>query len=253
MSRLIWSGALVPTNEPVDDMVYDIFTPHLRVAKTQAIAKSENDFTEIPDRKALRLMSRSSVLLSALLMRAKDVVAELNQKDPFRVATYCAIENGSESYACIQSMLDVEKEDFAEKYKRSRSPKQYLKQLPNLAPAQAGIFLGLVGPLNVFHHSRRAGRHALEQMQADLNAGRIDAGIVCSAMSFEDALATYRCREEIGPEKILREGAGALIFVKDERDCLAEPTSAANIPTSDPYHYGIATDIIHLSQDRKTT
>jgi hypothetical protein len=241
MAQLIWRDALLPTDEPVGEMVFDIFAPALRVPNTQAIAKTENDFPEIPDRKALRLMSRTSVLLSALMMRAKGVVDDLLKKDPFRVAVYCAVENGAESYACVKGLLDISDDEFAEKYRRLRSPKHYLKQLPNLAPAQMGIFLGLVGPLNVFHNSRHGGRHALEQMQSDFRLGLVDAGIVVSANSFEDPLLTYRNCVDCGPDKILREGAGAAIFVRD-----SGPLPKLDL-TQSVYSYGIATHTIELA------
>lgn len=243
MARLIWREALIPQNEPVGDTVYDYFASPLKIERTQAIARGENDFDEIPDRKALRLMSRTSVLLSAVMMRAKEVLPELLGRDAFRVATYCAIDNGSESYPCVKGMVGVDKEQFAEKYRRLRSPKQYLKQLPNLAPAQAGIFLGLVGPLNVFHHSRFAGLHALQQMRADLRSGRIDAGLVVSANSFEDPLLTYRNRMDSDASKVLREGAGALLFVRGDD----EGVDPSSLEFESDYDYGIATQIIELS------
>jgi hypothetical protein len=243
MPQLIWSDTLTPTTEAVMDMVFDGFGTPLCVPNTQAIAKSENDFSEIPDRKALRLMSRTSVLLSAVMMRAKPVLDELLRQDPFRVATYCAIDNGSESYSCVKGLLDASLDEFAEKYRRLRSPKHYLKQLPNLAPAQAGIFLGLVGPLNVFHHSRFAGKHAIEQMLADFKGGRVDVGVVASANSFEDPLLTYRNARDAGPGKILREGAGAMIFRRGENG--TRDWTKMNL--NSPYDYGIATHTIENS------
>lgn len=242
MAQLIWSDSLLPSVEPVVTLNFAEFKEPLRVENTQAIAIQENDFLEIPDRKALRLMSRSSVLMSALMMRAKSFVTDLLAADPFRVATYCAIDNGAESYSCVEGLLEIAPNEFAEKYRRLRSPKQYLKQLPNLAPAQMGIFLGLVGPLNVFHHSHYAGHHALDQMQADFKSGLVDFGIVVSANSFEDPLLTYRNRQDAG-DKVLREGAGAAIFSanggREQRLSALEFESA--------YDYGIASHTIELS------
>ena len=167
----------------------------------------------------------------------------MTEVDPFRVATYCAIENGADNYKGIKSLLEVGQEEFAEKYRRSRSPKSYLKQLPNLAPAQAGIFLGLVGPLNVYQHSKWACLHALEQMESDFANGDIDGAIVCTSNSFEDALLTLRNSRLRQEGSVLTEGAGALL-ITSEGKCQDWKKMMFSEPSANDF--GISTGLMTL-------
>jgi hypothetical protein len=99
---------------------------------------------------------------------------------------------------------------FAEAYRKLRNPKMYLKQLPNLAPAQLGISLGIQGPMNVYTHSVYACQQALEQAEADLCSRRVQVALVLTAHAFDDFWVVKRTRHQ--DTRTLCEGAAVQIL-----------------------------------------
>ncbi len=216
MSKMLWSNALVPGPDVVEQPYSnEHYGSLLMVPRTKALPIEERR-APLPDRKVYRSMSRAGVLLALACLEGRSVMQPFLDKSPFDIGVYCAIENGPVDLASARAMLDVSREDFAEQYRKFRNPKMFLKQVTNLAPAQMGIFLGIMGPLNVYNSSTCGSLHALEQAEIDLQEGRITAALVCSAFSFEDPLVLERNRRKDLEERVLCEGAGACLLTFDD-------------------------------------
>ncbi len=250
MSRILWAKALVPpADEPVKELDYSqYFGAAAKVPGTRAIPTATEDFA-LPDPRAVRSMSRAAVMLANVCMAAQETLAPFLAKSPFSVGVYCAVENGPLDYPSTMQMLELTREQFAERYKRLRNPKMYLKQLPNLAGAQMGIFLNLMGKMDVYNHSTGAALQALDQAEVDLEQGRVDAALVCTGVSFEDPLLTLRAKKFASGGRILCEGAAGIILVKDEgsngKQTLWDPSKHSG---SESY-YGIGHEIITLARE----
>ena len=164
MSEIKWQKANVPDlSLGATELNDEVFGKSvLRVSRIQI----ENSEITIPDPKAFRSMSRASLLLANLCAEAKAVIDPYLAQSPFSVGIYCAVENGPIDAPSTAKIIAGEEAKFAELYRKLRTPKMYLKQLPNLVPAQLGIFLGIQGVLNVYTHSRAGGVQALEQAEA---------------------------------------------------------------------------------------
>lgn len=215
MSQIIWSEAIIPGEDiPVQEFISEHYDGKIRIEKTKALPVTDRQ-VKLPDRRVYRSLSRFGILLSFVCLKARDKLNVFLRKDPFSVGIYCAVENGPVDYASVKQMVNVPKEAFAETYKKLFNPKMYLRQLPNLAASQAGIFLGVFGPMSVYTNSRYGSIHAFEQAEMDLLDNRINAALVCSAFSFEDPLIMERIRRSVLKERILCEGAGAILLVAD--------------------------------------
>ena len=162
-------------------------------------------------------MSRTGVLLSLVCLDGQSFVKPLVDRSPFSVGMYCALENGPVDLQSAKKMHCVSRDDFPEEYRKHHNPKMYLKLLPNLAAAQLGIFLGIMGPLNVYNNSTHGSIHALQQAEMDLEENKIDAALVCSAFSFENPLTVERVNRQNLHDRTLCEGAGALLLTSDGR------------------------------------
>jgi len=239
MSRVLWQKLLMPDlsappatlrDEPYKD----------EVTNTRAYEKPSAEIA-IPDPKAFRSMSRASIFLAHIVQDAKDALAPYQAKTPFSVGVYCAVENGPiDGPSTAKILAQPDPENFAEHYRKFRNPKMYLKQLPNLAPAQTGIFMDLSDPLNVYTHSLAGAWHALDQAEWDLESGVVDAALVCTAHAFDDFLVVKRARR-VDP-RCLTEGAAALLLVKDGGR--TDWTSRVEL---DPRHlFGISDPLINL-------
>lgn len=215
MSNIIWSATLVPgTDVLAEPYINEYYGESLRIPLTKSLAIEESK-APLPDRKVYRSMSRAGVLLSLACLEGQKSLQPFLDQSPFRVGIYSALENGPVDLKSTFEMLNVSRDDFAEQYKKYRNPKMFLMQLPNLAAAQMGIFLGILGPLNVFNSASHGGIHALEQAEMDLHEGRVDAALVCSAFSFENPLVLERLRRQNLRDRILCEGAAALLMIAD--------------------------------------
>ncbi len=215
MSRILWSKAIVPGSD-VEEKVYtnEYYGDSLRLPRTKTLPVEERK-AALPDRRVYRSMSRAGVLLSLACLEGREVMQPFLDDSPFSVGVYCAIENGPVDLRSAHAMLDVSRENFAEQYRKLRNPKMYLMQVTNLAPAQMGIFLGIMGPLQVYNTSTCGGIHALEQAEMDMADGRVSAALVCSAFSFENPLVLERIRRLELHDRVLCEGAGALLLLPD--------------------------------------
>ncbi len=183
----------------------------IRISRTRALPVVESD-AGLPDPRACRSMSRTGVLLSLVCLRSALALEPALEADPFSVGVYCAVENGPVDFAAVREMSTVPSERFAERYRKLFNPKMHLRQLPNLVAAQAGIFLGIQGPMHVFNNSLHGSAQALEQAEIDLCNHRVAAALVCSAFSFENPLAMERLRRTVLGARVLCEGAGALLL-----------------------------------------
>lgn len=215
MSNILWSSTLVPSaHVAAKPYTSDYYGESLRVPLTKTLALEERT-APLPDRKVYRSMSRAGVLLSVVCLDGQQVIQPFLDKSPFCIGIYAALENGPVDLKSTREMIDVVRDDFAELYKKHRNPKMFLMQLPNLAAAQMGIFLGILGPLNVYNSSSYGSIHALEQAEMDLHESRVDAALVCSAFSFENPIILERIRRQTLQNRILCEGAAALFLTAD--------------------------------------
>lgn len=236
MSKVIWKKILIPLeNDPVEDLNDEIF--QMSIERVKKIQTASNAFA-IPDPKALRSMSRASVFLSHLVMDAKSCMESILTESPFAVGIYCAVENGPIDAPSTQKIVSGPKEQFAELYRKLRGPKMYLKQLPNLVPAQLGISLGIQGVMNVYTHSKLGSLQALQQAEEDLGNDRVKLALVCSSHAFDDFLVVKRTRQL--DSRVIVEGAGALLLQKNE---VKTKWNEMNHKNSDEF-YGISDQII---------
>lgn len=244
MSEVVWRRSMVPNREtPPRELTWEYYGESLKVAQTKALDFNERE-AELPDRRAFRQMSRAAMMLSVLGMEAKSHLIPVLERDPFKVGIYFAVENGPVDFESSYKMRDIKAENFASEYKKNRGPTMYLKQLPNLAAAHLGIFLGVFGPMSVYTDSEYGAIHALEQAELDLEAGRIELALVGGSFSFENPLTLAR-NEKLGPPgKILAEGAGLMLLKKS-----AQRTDWANESYGFmPEYFGIADQIIELNE-----
>ncbi len=247
MSRILWSYALAPLPDILaQPYVNQYYGNALRIFATKALSMVESE-APLPDRKAYRSMSRAGILLSLACLDAQPIIRPLLDQSPFSAGIYCAMENGTVDLKSTHELMNVSRDDFAEQYRKCRNPKMFLMQLPNLAPAQMGIFLGIMGPLNVYNSSTYGSIHALEQAEADLEDGNIECALVCSAFSFENPLVLERINRQKLNRRVLCEGAGALLLTRNDqktnwRDCNYDETES---------YYGISHQLITQIQNRR--
>jgi len=215
MSRILSSSILVPGTETcVIPYSNEYYGGKLILPRTKRLPIEERE-AALPDRKAYRSMSRSAILLSLTCLKLQSHIRQFLDISSFSAGIYCAVENGPVDLKSTREMQEVSREDFAEQYRKSHNPKMFLMQLPNLAAAQMGIFLGVMGPMNVFNSSTWGSIHALEQAEDDLGNGRISVALVCSAFSFENPLLLERIRKHDLHDRVLCEGAAAMLLTAD--------------------------------------
>lgn len=218
MSKIIWSSLEIPKKDiSTEDFRCDAIGDSFCVPQTKVLPIEERK-VELPDKRAFRSMSRAGVLLSMVALRGKEVVDSFLKEDPFSVGIYCAVENGPVDVPSTEKMLDINKENFGEVYRTNRNPKMYLRQLPNLAAAHLGIFMGVLGPMHVFNSTKYGSFNALEKAEMDLYDGIVKCAIVCSAFSFENPITVDRCHRIKPKDSVLCEGAGAILLVKDDQE-----------------------------------
>lgn len=215
MSRVLSSHVLMPGEDiPVKPFTSPYYGNSLRIEKTKSLS-IEGMPGSLPDKRAHRSMSRSGLFLSLACLELQGDIEPFLAESPFSIGIYCAVENGPVELKTAVQMLDIPVEDFAEQYRKVHNPKMFLMQLPNLAAAQMGIFLGIMGPMNVYNSSAYGSIHALEQAEEDLLEGRVSAALVCSAFSFENPLVLERIRRQKLDERILCEGSAAMLLTAD--------------------------------------
>lgn len=214
--KVKWQKICIPDLDS-DSQTWEDKTFQDSIPNVRRVAVENNDIV-VPDPKAMRSMSRASLFMSSMAEEMKKELQPYLDKSPFSVGIYCAVENGPIDGPSTAEILNrsTEKFDFqfAEAYRKLRNPKMYLKQLPNLAPAQLGISIGIQGPMNVYTHSLYACQQALEQAEADLLSGIVEAALVLTAHAFDDFWVVKRTR--LQDDRTLCEGAAAQILVLPE-------------------------------------
>ncbi len=210
MSQIIWKKTLLPDLSSASTNLQDE-SYRDQVANVRLFPVASQEIT-IPDPKAFRSMSRASIFLSHLAMQAQEELSRFTSQSPFSVGIYCAVENGPiDAPSTVKILAQNDSAGFGDYYRKFRNPKMYLKQLPNLVPAQMGISLGLQGTMNVYTHSTVASIQALEQAEWDLKTKSIQAAFVCSAHAFDDFMVIKRTRHF--DERCINEGAAAALLV----------------------------------------
>jgi hypothetical protein len=232
---------------PARDFISEYFDGRIRLEKTRALPIIDSQ-ADLPDRRVYRSLSRAGILLSLVCLKAREELNVFLGRDPFSVGVYCAVENGPVDFTLSREMVGVTGEPFAATYKKLFNPKMYLRQLPNLAACQMGIFLNLLGPMNIYNNSLYGSLHALEQAEMDLADNRVSAALICSAFSFENPLIMERIRRTVLKERTLCEGAGALLLV---RDGVENTWQNMDYENTDEY-FGISHQIIMQINSRRT-
>lgn len=245
MSEIIWKKAMIPSQDQTpSEFRPEFYGDALLVPNTKAVEFNERE-ADLPDRRAFRTMSRAAMMLSKIGLESKEAVDPVLAKDPFKVGIYFAVENGPVDTESTYKMKDMTSENFATEYKKNRNPTMYLKQLPNLAAAHLGIYMGVLGPMNVYNDSQNGSLHALDQAEFDLNSGLVDLAIVGSAFSFESPLAVKRNSVSFQGSRTMCEGAGVLILKKSDKK-----TDWVQTRTNfDQDYYGVADQIIKTALD----
>lgn len=248
MSSILFKSAIAPKAMAPAVKSYESYESPFLLENVIEFSEEEFEALNNPDPKAARSMSRSALLMTDVGMQTQAVIKETIERDPFRVHMYAIIDNGPDDYKSCISTAELSDAEFPQLYKKSRSPKQYLKQLPNVAPAQLGIFLGLMGSTNVYVHTQHGVLQALEQAEVDLATGVTDLALVVSAFSLEDALQAKRYQLLGQPTTALVEGAAALVLSKGA----AMTNWKEKIQTLKNQHaFGIATNLINLIKEGK--
>jgi hypothetical protein len=224
--------------------VYDLYDNFdFRIPLTCALPQTDEEIVELPEPRSFRSMNRAGLMLAKVGLSCRDVLAPYVAEDPFSVGLYCAMQDGPDDYQCAKEMAHTPPEDFARLYKLLRSSKQFLREVGSVQASFLSIFLGTMGPLYGFTHSRWAGLHALEQAESDLKYGVVKAALVGSAFSLQDPLLSMRIRRSIGEDSVLCEGAAALVLVASE-----EYTDwRAAMPSNEERFYGTAHDLVLLA------
>lgn len=214
--KTLWQKVQIPDltlpSQTWDDSVFgDTITDVRRIGV-------ESSDIVVPDPKAFRSMSRASLFLSSWAEEMKPILSPYLERSPFSVGIYCAVENGPidgpSTAEILKRSTDLFDFVFAEAYRKLRNPKMYLKQLPNLVPAQLGISLGIQGPMNVYTHSVYGCQQAITQAKIDLLNQSVEAAVVVSASAFDDFWVVKRSRAQ--DARTICEGAAGLIFALDQ-------------------------------------
>lgn len=246
MSSVVFKTKIIPSQMKAMTKSFSEYDDPLVLENVVEFSNEEFEKLENPDPKAARSMSKSALLMTDVGMSAKSSIEDALKNKPFKVAMYAIIDNGPDDYSSCFSTADLSDEEFPKAYKKSRSPKQYLKQLPNVAPAQVGIFLGLMGATNVFVNTQHGVLQALEQAEVDLKSGVADYAMIISAFSLEDALLARRYQLLGSPSKLLSEGAACLVLApgNDITDWRAKLKTLKNSES-----FGIATGLVNLIKE----
>jgi hypothetical protein len=228
------------------EYVYDLYeNVDFRIARTCSLLQTDEEIVQLPEPRSFRSLNRAGLMLSAVGLACQEAVAGYIAEDPFSVGLYCAMQDGPDDYRSAKQMANTPPEEFARNYKFLRSSKQFLREVGSVQASFLSIFLGAMGPLYGFTHSRWAGLHALEQAECDLKNGVVKAALVGSAFSLEDPLLSMRIRRSIPESSILCEGAAALVLTANEEYTdwrLAMPEDGACF-------YGTAHDLVLLATD----
>jgi hypothetical protein len=246
MSLVLWKSAMTPGPTGIEG-VYDppVYDGRCSIPRAIRFPMTNEEIVELPDARLYRSLSRAGLLLISAGLSSRPLVQPFLDQDPFRVGIYCALEQGPNDFACAKEMVGTPPEVFAATYKKLRSAKQYLNQLPSVPPSQLGILLGAMGPQNVYQHSQYACLHALEQAEADLSEQVVNVAIVCSVFSLEDPLINMRVWQSMPDFKPLSEVAVVVVLASGHgyRDWTKYINATMDI------NYGIAQPLMRVIED----
>lgn len=197
----------------------------------------------LPDPKVMRSMSKATEYLARAALPLSPQIQKFIEEDPFSVGLYFASDKGPLDYRTIDAARKAMPEDYAVTFSATWPPKQYLKHLANIGPAQIGILLGAMGPTFAYTDSEYACWHAIRQAEIHLESGLVRAALVGVASSHEDPLIAERIRHATMPGRANREVGAALLFVRDTNkiDWQAE----FELPRSNIF-YGAADPLVHF-------
>ena len=212
MSVVAWANVRKAGATDAQGLLLPAGMQGFRACETRRFPEANEDIISLPDARMYRSLSRTGLLLLATSMPGLPAVRDFLAEDPYSVGIYCAIEQGLNDYESAKQMIDTPAEEFASSYKRLRSAKQYLNQLPSVPPSQLAILMGVMGPQYVYQHSRLAPLHALEQAESDLHENVVQAAIVCASFTLEDPLINWRVLQAGRADLPLSEGAATLIL-----------------------------------------
>ncbi|MEM1153679.1 MAG: hypothetical protein AAGI44_06030 [Pseudomonadota bacterium] len=239
MSKVTWSSLLIPdASTPTSRVTQDEYRSVIDNMRRLPI---EDRDISIPDPKAMRSMSRASLFLSHICAKGRGIYAPFLAESPYSIGVYAAVENGPMDP--ISTVKIVNRDDsmsLSKAYLKYTKPKAYLKRLANLAPAQMGISLGIMGPLQVYTHDTMGCLQALEQAEWDLKTRAVEAALVCTAHAFDDHLNLKRTRYD--DDRTISEGAAALFL---EADGSFTPWREI-LPRNDDIFYGISDKLIQF-------
>jgi hypothetical protein len=250
VSQILWKQALRPSIGAMPQpILYDVYCDDafsFSVPRTSALSETDEQIVELPEPRSARCLNRAGLMLASVGLQSKEALAGYLDVDPVSVGLYCAMQDGPDDYKSAKEMAHLPPEDFARTYKFLRSPKRFLREEACLQASFLSIFLGTMGPLYAFTHSRWAALHALEQAECDLRDGTVKAALVISAFSLEDPLVSMRIRRSLPARSILCEGAAALVLTAN-----GEYTNwRSEIPEDDECFYGSAHDLVLLAVDK---
>ncbi len=245
MSRISWKQALRPSpNAAPQRLTYELYDNcDFSIPQTCSLPLTDEQIVELPEPRSFRSLNRAGLMLSAVGLQAREAVAPYLAEDPFSVGLYCAMQDGPDDYKTAKQMANTPPEDFAKHYKLLRSSKQFLREVGSVQASFLSIFLGTMGPLYGFTHSRWAVLHALEQAECDLKTGVVKAALVGSAFSLEDPLLSMRIRRSIPSDSVLCEGAAAVVLTANDE--YTDWRSA--MPENGACYYGTAHDLVLLA------
>jgi hypothetical protein len=244
VSRITWKQALRPPNATPQRLSYELYDNcDFSIPQTCLLPLTDEQIVELPEPRSFRSLNRAGLMLSAVGLQSRDAIAPYLAEDPFSVGLYCAMQDGPDDYKTAKQMANTPPEDFAKNYKLFRSSKQFLREVGSVQASFLSIFLGTMGPLYGFTHSRWGVLHALEQAECDLRNGVVRAALVGSAFSLEDPLLSMGIRRSIPSESVLCEAAAAVVLTANE-----EYTDwRSEMPASGTCYYGTAHDLVLLA------
>lgn len=240
---------------PPDEQAPELFKTELFSTFPQGIQVQTLSFNHheapLPGSVSRRSLSRSGVMLVSVSLPAEKVLKPFLDQDPFSVGVYCALEPGPVDFAAARKMAGSN-ENFGELYRTQVNAKAYFQTMPNLPAAQICIAFGIQGRCNIFIDSANGGQRALEQAKRDLAAQRVRAALVCGAYSLESPLVVLRDSKRKGGDRILSEGAAAVVLVSAK----GEPAQRESVEKPSPlpalHDYGNCRSLIELAREHVT-
>ncbi|HLJ27410.1 MAG TPA: hypothetical protein VKY85_11925 [Candidatus Angelobacter sp.] len=249
MSRIVWKKAKRPlSSEASKPHVYDLYDNFdFRIPRTIALPLLDEEIVVLPEPRTFRALNRCGLLLTAVGLQSRDALAVFLAEDPLSVGLYCAMQDGPDDFNTAKQMAYSTQEEFARRYKFLRSSKFFLRESGSIQSSVLGMFLGIMGPLYGFTHSRWACLQALEQAEFDLQSGVVQAALVGASFSLEDPLLSMRTRRNIPESSDLCEGAAVMVLAAN-----GLYTNWRNvIPVDEQRFYGTAHDLVLLAAENE--